>query len=72
MGSQVAGPLSLAEAKERVREAAARASLTEWTKEHPIEGVLSAFLTGLTVGGNPESIREARNVALSLMQFFAR
>jgi hypothetical protein len=43
-------PLTIEEARERVREAALRASPREWIRQNPLEALAGAFLAGLSAG----------------------
>ncbi len=42
--------LTVAEAKERVREAARRLSLAEWVRENPADALATSFVAGFSAG----------------------
>lgn len=65
---EVAQPLTTQEAKARLVETAADSRLVEWTRDHPLQGVSVAFLSGLLVG----SSADARRAILDALAFVVR
>ena len=55
MDSQKTRPLTVEEARERLIEAAGRASPREWIRQNPLEALAAAFLAGLSAGGSKTS-----------------
>ncbi len=68
MDREQARPLTLPEAKARLIEAAERASLARWTKDHPWEAVATAFSAGFVTGATPDAGRKARGLAGFLIE----
>ena len=62
-------PLSVEEAKARLREVAAEATPAAWVRENPWEAVGIAFAAGILAGMAPES---RRPVASALAQFLSQ
>jgi len=63
---QAADPLTPAEAKARLLQAAGDVGLASWTREHPLEGVSLALLLGLLTGASPDARQAVRDVLLLL------
>ncbi len=62
-------PLTVEEAKARLREVAAEATPATWVREHPWESVAVAFAAGVLAGMEPE---DRRPIATALAEFLSQ
>ncbi len=67
MVGKKAEPVSVEDAKARLREAAEGSGLAKWVKAHPAEAVIGAFLLGFVAGTSPRARDALRDAALSLL-----
>ena len=65
-------PLSTAEAKARLREAARRAGALDYIEKHPVQSVVLALIAGLLAGRLRLSAAAAMTLAEQLLPFIAR
>ena len=68
MGRETSHPVSLKEAKERLRKVSTEGELLSWVRQNPAEGVLAAFVLGFLVGAAPEAQQALKDSAILLLK----
>lgn len=63
MGGADPHEIALNEAREKLREAAGRATVTGWVRSEPLEAFLTVFLVGLRAGGGGGALDASRELA---------